>query len=69
MKLNIKPKPFGILIIGMSIILIGALAKILKEPFSSKILMLGLVVELIGVIIFFKWYFKMRKVERTKNVA
>lgn len=64
MKLNFKPKPFGILIIGMAIVLLGALAKILKESFSDKLLLIGLIVELVGLIIFFKWYFKMRKVEK-----
>ena len=69
MKINIKPKPFGILIIGIVIVFIGALAKINKESFASILLLTGLVVELIGVIIFFKWYFKMRKVEKNKNLA
>ncbi len=48
----------------MAIVLLGALAKILKESFSDKLLLIGLIVELVGLIIFFKWYFKMRKVEK-----
>lgn len=64
MKLKYKSKPFGILSIGILIVFIGAIAKITKEDFASTILAVGLVVEAIGLFVFFKWYKKARTLEK-----
>ena len=69
MKTKFKPKPFGILFLGMGIAFIGALAKIMKEDFAGSILTIALIVEAIGVFIFIKWYLKARKELRANNVA
>jgi len=40
--------------------MIGAVTRITKEDFASTILMFGLCIELVGVIVFFRWYNKAR---------
>ncbi len=67
MNLKFKPKPFGILLVGIGIAIIGALAKIMKEDFAVNILAIALITEIIGLYIFFRWYFKMRKIEKNAD--
>jgi len=55
-KFPFKPKLLGLLVIGIVVVFIGAIAKITKENFASNLLLLGLLIELIGVIYFFRNY-------------
>jgi hypothetical protein len=57
---RIRFRPFGPLTIGAAIIFIGALLKILKMPYSKELLIIGLLVELIGIIYFIYRYRIMR---------
>lgn len=64
MKFLLKSKPFGILSIGLVIGFVGAIAKITKENFADSILAVSLLVEIIGLIIFYRWYSKARESEK-----
>lgn len=64
MKLRIKPKPFGILKIGLLVGFLGALAKILKYDFAQYLLLSSLIINAIGIYIFYKWYKKARDREK-----
>ena len=61
---RIRFKPLAPVFIGAFIIFIGALIKILKMPYSNSILILGLIIELIGLIYFIRRYRNMRKREK-----
>jgi len=63
--MNLKSKPFGILLIGVLIVSLGAINKILKFGNSNLFFITGLIVEIIGIYIFFKWYVKMRRMEKS----
>jgi hypothetical protein len=66
MKLKIKPKPFGILKIGMLVGFVGAFLRILKYDFAEYILMSSLIINALGVYVFYKWYKKVREREKYK---
>jgi len=55
-KFPFKPKLLGLLGIGIVVVFIGAIAKITKESFAGNLLLLGLLIELIGVIYLFRNY-------------
>ncbi|MEC4115278.1 GldL-related protein [Myroides pelagicus] len=50
--LSIRPKPLGLLGIGAVVVFIGAIAKITKENFAGTLLLIGIVIEIIGIIYF-----------------
>ena len=50
-KTNINP--LRLLLIGMVVILVGAIAKITNESFYQPILITGLIIELISIIFLF----------------
>lgn len=64
--LSIRPKPLGLLGIGALVVFIGAIAKITKENFAVTLLLMGIIIEIIGIIYFLRFY-KIKK--RTHNVA
>ncbi|MBS9766328.1 MAG: hypothetical protein KGV44_02155 [Flavobacteriaceae bacterium] len=49
-------KPLGLLGIGMSMVLLGAIAKMMKEDFASVLLSIGMILEVIGIIYFIRFY-------------
>ena len=53
-----KINPFRLFVIGMVIVLIGAIAKITKESFYQPILFVGLIIELISVVMILKVFDK-----------
>jgi|TARA_B110000208_G_C11633652_1_gene381709 hypothetical protein len=60
--LSVKPKPLGLLGIGVMVVFVGAVAKITKTDFASTVLLFGLIIEIIGVIYFIK-YLKKNKLK------
>jgi len=60
--LSIRPKPLGLLGIGALIVFIGAIAKITKENFAETLLLIGVIIEIIGIIYFVR-FFKIKKKE------
>lgn len=64
--LSIRPKPLGLIGIGALIVFIGAIAKITKENFAETLLLLGIIIEIIGIIYLIRFYQIKR---RTNNVA
>lgn len=53
---KIRVNPLRLLIIGIVIIIIGALAKITKEPFYQPVLIIGLIIEIISVLMLLKTF-------------
>ena len=50
--LSVKPKPLGLLGIGAMVVFVGGIAKITKEDFASTVLLIGVIIEIIGVVYF-----------------
>ena len=50
---KIHINPLRLLLIGMVVILVGAIAKITNESFYQPILITGLIIELISIILLF----------------
>ena len=48
---KVKLNPLRFLLIGMVVILVGAIAKITKESFYQPILITGLIIEFISIIL------------------
>lgn len=66
--MKIKPKPLGILKIGLVIGFIGAFAKILKRDFATDVILVGLLIQIIGIVIFYRWYKNARNKEKNYSI-
>jgi len=57
-----KLKPLNLLLIGLAVILLGAILRIMKFEYSNIILLLGLALEISAAIVYFSRHSK-KKVE------
>lgn len=55
-KTSIHFNPLFIIGIGMLIVIIGALAKIMKQDFGNALLLIGMTLELLGIIYAVRFY-------------